>query len=124
GEGGAFLDSGATTLGGKVPVNMSGGLLSKGHPLGATGIANRTMFKFGLRNIPRRGLQSVLVITGLALATLITTAAFVTGDTVDNSLTKDSEKVFGASDIDITWTGEREWIRDSGVAVEGGQVLM
>ena len=40
GEGGAFLDSGATTLGGKIPVNMSGGLLSKGHPLGATGIAN------------------------------------------------------------------------------------
>jgi acetyl-CoA acetyltransferase len=40
GEGGRFLDSGATALGGKVPVNMSGGLLSKGHPLGATGIAN------------------------------------------------------------------------------------
>jgi acetyl-CoA acetyltransferase len=40
GEGGAFLDSGATTLGGRVPVNVSGGLLSKGHPLGATGIAN------------------------------------------------------------------------------------
>jgi len=40
GEGGPFLDSGATSLGGKVPVNVSGGLLSKGHPLGATGIAN------------------------------------------------------------------------------------
>jgi len=40
GEGGAFLDSGATALGGKVPVNVAGGLLSKGHPLGATGIAN------------------------------------------------------------------------------------
>lgn len=40
GEGGAFLDSGATTIGGRVPVNLSGGLLSKGHPLGATGIAN------------------------------------------------------------------------------------
>jgi len=40
GEAGAFLDSGATTLGGKVPVNVSGGLLSKGHPIGATGIAN------------------------------------------------------------------------------------
>lgn len=40
GQGGAFLDSGATTLGGKIPVNVSGGLLSKGHPLGATGIAN------------------------------------------------------------------------------------
>ncbi|MET0182834.1 MAG: thiolase family protein [Caulobacterales bacterium] len=40
GEAGAFLDSGATTLGGKVPVNVSGGLLSKGHPIGATGVAN------------------------------------------------------------------------------------
>jgi acetyl-CoA acetyltransferase len=39
-EAGAFLDAGETTLGGKVPVNVSGGLLSKGHPLGATGIAN------------------------------------------------------------------------------------
>jgi acetyl-CoA acyltransferase len=40
GEAGKLLDSGATALGGKIPVNVSGGLLSKGHPLGATGIAN------------------------------------------------------------------------------------
>jgi acetyl-CoA acetyltransferase len=40
GEAGRLIDSGATALGGKVPVNVSGGLLSKGHPLGATGIAN------------------------------------------------------------------------------------
>lgn len=40
GEGGRMIDEGQTTLGGRVPVNMSGGLLSKGHPLGATGIAN------------------------------------------------------------------------------------
>jgi acetyl-CoA acyltransferase len=40
GEGGSLIDSGATALGGRVPVNVSGGLLSKGHPLGATGIAN------------------------------------------------------------------------------------
>ena len=40
GEAGKMIDSGATALGGKVPVNVSGGLLSKGHPLGATGIAN------------------------------------------------------------------------------------
>jgi acetyl-CoA acetyltransferase len=39
-DAGKFLDEGQTTLGGQVPVNMSGGLLSKGHPLGATGIAN------------------------------------------------------------------------------------
>ena len=40
GEAGKLIDSGATALGGKIPVNVSGGLLSKGHPLGATGIAN------------------------------------------------------------------------------------
>jgi acetyl-CoA acetyltransferase len=39
GESGALVDSGATTLGGRVPVNTSGGLLRKGHPVGATGIA-------------------------------------------------------------------------------------
>jgi acetyl-CoA acetyltransferase len=40
GEAGRLIDSGATALGGRIPVNVSGGLLSKGHPLGATGIAN------------------------------------------------------------------------------------
>ncbi|MBW2313963.1 MAG: thiolase family protein [Deltaproteobacteria bacterium] len=40
GEAGKMIDEGATALGGKTPVNVSGGLLSKGHPLGATGIAN------------------------------------------------------------------------------------
>jgi acetyl-CoA acyltransferase len=40
GEAGKMIDEGATALGGKIPVNVSGGLLSKGHPLGATGIAN------------------------------------------------------------------------------------
>jgi acetyl-CoA acetyltransferase len=39
GEGGALIDSGATRLGGRIPVNTSGGLLRKGHPVGATGIA-------------------------------------------------------------------------------------
>lgn len=39
GEGVKLLKSGQTSLGGRIPVNPSGGLLSKGHPLGATGIA-------------------------------------------------------------------------------------
>lgn len=39
GEGGALVDSGRTALGGAQPVNPSGGLLSRGHPLGATGVA-------------------------------------------------------------------------------------
>ena len=33
------MESGATALGGKIPVNTSGGLKSKGHPVGATGVA-------------------------------------------------------------------------------------
>ncbi|MBT5204735.1 MAG: thiolase family protein [Gammaproteobacteria bacterium] len=40
GEAGRMIDDGEVALGGRVPVNVSGGLLSKGHPLGATGIAN------------------------------------------------------------------------------------
>ena len=39
GEGAALVASGATRLGGRMPVNTSGGLLRKGHPVGATGCA-------------------------------------------------------------------------------------
>ncbi|MDY6935675.1 MAG: thiolase family protein [Spirochaetota bacterium] len=42
GEGGAFAEAGHTTLGGKIPVNVSGGLESQGHPIGATGIRQVT----------------------------------------------------------------------------------
>lgn len=38
GEGGKFVESGVTKLGGKLPVNTSGGLKACGHPVGATGI--------------------------------------------------------------------------------------
>jgi acetyl-CoA acetyltransferase len=39
GQGGRFVESGATALGGELPVNVSGGLVSKGHPVGATGLS-------------------------------------------------------------------------------------
>ncbi|WP_430397533.1 thiolase family protein [Ferrovibrio sp.] len=39
GEGGPISERGETTLGGRIPVNPSGGLESKGHPVGATGLA-------------------------------------------------------------------------------------
>lgn len=38
GAGGALAESGATTVGGRIPINTSGGLESKGHPIGATGL--------------------------------------------------------------------------------------
>jgi acetyl-CoA acetyltransferase len=40
GGAGDFIDSGAPGRDGRTPVNVSGGLLSKGHPIGATGLAN------------------------------------------------------------------------------------
>ncbi|HXQ11958.1 MAG TPA: thiolase family protein [Caulobacteraceae bacterium] len=39
GEGGRLVEGGATRLGGRIPVSTSGGLLRKGHPIGATGLA-------------------------------------------------------------------------------------
>jgi acetyl-CoA acetyltransferase len=39
GTGGKFVESGVTSLTGRIPVNTGGGLLNRGHPLGATGVA-------------------------------------------------------------------------------------
>lgn len=39
GQGGPFVASGATSIDGRIPVNLSGGLVSKGHPVGATGLS-------------------------------------------------------------------------------------
>ena len=49
GEAGKLIDDKETYNGGKIPVNVSGGLLSKGHPLGATGVANITEIVWHLR---------------------------------------------------------------------------
>jgi len=49
GKGGEFVDSGANTYGGQVVVNPSGGLISKGHPLGATGLAQCAELNWQLR---------------------------------------------------------------------------
>jgi sterol carrier protein 2 len=49
GQGGKLIDEGATTYGGKWVVNPSGGLISKGHPLGATGLAQCAELNWQLR---------------------------------------------------------------------------
>lgn len=49
GEGGKLVDDGVTTLGGKVPFNVSGGLQSKGHPIAATGAAQIVELVWQLR---------------------------------------------------------------------------
>ena len=57
GDGPALLTSAATRLGGRVPVNPSGGLLSRGHPIGATGCAQLVELVDQLRD--RGGLRQV-----------------------------------------------------------------
>ncbi|HEV3365041.1 MAG TPA: thiolase family protein [Acidimicrobiia bacterium] len=58
GEGPKLLASGETALGGRVPVNPSGGLLAKGHPIGATGcaqlveLADQLRGRCGARQVP------------------------------------------------------------------------
>lgn len=49
GDGGKLIEEGVTEITGKIPVNPSGGLLSKGHPIGATGCAQLTEIFWQLR---------------------------------------------------------------------------
>ncbi len=78
GEGEAFVEAGDNTYGGAVVVNPSGGLLSKGHPLGATGLAQCYELTRQLRGdaqgtqVPgaRIGLQHNLGLGGAAVVTL------------------------------------------------------
>ena len=49
GEGGRFVADGHASLGGLLPVNPSGGLLSRGHPVGATGVAQIIEIAWQLR---------------------------------------------------------------------------
>ena len=51
GEGGRLIDEGVVDLGGRIPVNPSGGLLAKGHPLGATGVAQIVEIVWQLRGV-------------------------------------------------------------------------
>ena len=71
-------------------------------------LRNRIMFFIGLRNIPRRPAQTVLIVIGLMLSTLIISAAFTTGDTVDHGLTSTSYTLLGHVDEWVQSQGEEE----------------
>lgn len=83
-EGGAteFVENGDNTHGGKVVVNPSGGLMSKGHPIGATGLAqcfeltNQLRGNAGLRQVPEAkvALQHNLGLGGAAVVTMYRSA--------------------------------------------------
>ena len=61
-------------------------------------LRQRVIFKLGIRNIPRRRAQSVLIVIGLMLSTLIMSAALTTGDTLDNSITSAAYSTMGETD--------------------------
>src|SRR5262245_45549979 len=56
------------------------------------------LFDIGLRNIPRRRAQSVLIVLGLMLSTVIFGAALATGDTIAHSITNDTYEKLGHVD--------------------------
>ena len=56
------------------------------------------VFKMGMRNIPRRKTQTALILIGLMLATVISTAALGMGDTIDRSLTAATFDTLGEVD--------------------------
>src|SRR5689334_4157654 len=60
---------------------------------------NRTMFLMGLRNIPRRKAQTVLIVFGLMLATVIITSALTIGDTLSYSVKKQVYDQMGPIDL-------------------------
>jgi acetyl-CoA acyltransferase len=82
GESGKLVESGATTYGGRWVVNPSGGLISKGHPLGATGIAQVAELAWqlrgeaGERQVPGAGvgLAHNIGLGGAAVVTLLRAA--------------------------------------------------
>jgi putative ABC transport system permease protein len=71
-------------------------------------LANRVMFKLGVRNIPRRVAQTTLIVIGLMLSTVIISAAFTTGDTVDRSITSQVYTVLGSLDEVLQLRSEDE----------------
>lgn len=56
------------------------------------------IFKMGVRNIPRRKAQTILIVVGLMLSTLIISAAMTTGDTLNNSANAEIYNILGHTD--------------------------
>src|ERR671916_1969858 len=73
--------------------------------LGLSALRNRVAFKMAVRNIPRRKSQSVLIVLGLMLATMLFSASFTTGDTLTNSLRLQSLESLGQVDVQVQADG-------------------
>jgi putative ABC transport system permease protein len=68
----------------------------------------RVMFKMGMRNIPRRKAQTVLIVAGLMLSTMIISASLGTGDTLNHSVSKDVYEMLGPVDEVVVYSQDSE----------------
>ncbi|HAX25497.1 MAG TPA: ABC transporter permease, partial [Chloroflexi bacterium] len=68
-------------------------------------LRNPVIFRMALRNIPRRKAQTILIMVGLMLATLIIAASLTTGDSIDHSITSSAYKGLGEVDITVAYVG-------------------
>jgi putative ABC transport system permease protein len=105
--------------------------------LGLSALRNRVSFRMAARNLPRRSTQTILVVLGLMLATMLFSASFTTGDTLTNSLRVEALKNLGQVDVQIQakgsgasgpqqfgpTTSERAKYFDAGVADDVGERL-
>ena len=69
--------------------------------LGLSALRNRVSFRMAARNLPRRRTQTILVVLGLMLATMLFSASFTTGDTLTNSLRLQSLENLGQVDVQV-----------------------
>ena len=68
-------------------------------------LKNPVIFRMAIRNIPRRKAQTVLIMVGLMLATLIIAASLTTGDSIDHSITSSTYKGLGQVDETVAFVG-------------------
>jgi putative ABC transport system permease protein len=72
-------------------------------------LRQRVVFRMGVRNVPRRPAQTILIVIGLMLSTLIISAAFTTGDTLDHSIRAEVLNLLGPVDeIVVVSAGDDE----------------
>ncbi len=69
--------------------------------LGLSALRNRVSFRMAARNLPRRRAQTILVVLGLMLATMLFSASFTTGDTLTNSLRIQALENLGQVDVEV-----------------------
>jgi putative ABC transport system permease protein len=86
------------------------------------GLRSRVMFLVGLRNIPRRRAQTTLIIIGLMLSTLIISAAFTTGDTVDYSISNTVYKALGHVDEVVQFESNEGGVGGTNVSIPASDV--